>query len=58
MSQKIQESFTTYNNQGSGWIFSKIIELLLKTDSIPRVSGSSYIELPKCLASKKAIINV
>ena len=58
MSQKVQESFATYNNQGSGWIFSKVMELLLKTDSIPSISGSSFIELPKCLASKKAIINV
>ena len=58
MIQKILESFATYNNQGSGWIFARVIELSLKTDDLTILNGSNYIELPKTLSSKKAIINV
>ena len=58
MIQKILETFATYNNRGSGWIFSRVIELTLKTDDLGMIKGSNYIELPKKLSSKKAIINV
>ena len=57
MTQIILESFATYNNQGSGWIFSQVLELSLKTDDLTILNGSNYIELPKTLSSKKAIIN-
>ena len=58
MPQKIFESFATYTNQGSGWIFSHVIGLSLKIYDFSILNSSNYIELQKYLASKKAIINI
>lgn len=44
--------------QGSGFSLSEIIELNIQVSSFDPFSGSSYIDLPKKLKSKKAIINV
>ena len=57
MKQKIIESFATYTSGGSGWLFQSIKHLLLTVDkNMPY--GSSYIDLPKEIKSKGAIINV
>ena len=56
--QKIIESFETYTSGGSGWIFQNIDCLLLKVNKNVPLSGSSYIDLPKEIKAKKAVINV
>lgn len=43
--------------QGSGFTLSEIIELNIQVSSFEPYEGSSYIELPKALKSKKAVIN-
>ena len=44
--------------RGSNWIFESIDALELHTVKYKPLNGSSYIPLPKALASKKAIINM
>ena len=58
MKQNIIESFATYTIGGSGWIFQSIKNLLLTVDKNIPLNGSSYIDLPKEIKSKGAIINV
>ena len=43
---------------GSGWRFRSIVSLNVFTAEYKPLKGSSYIPLPSCLASKKAIINM
>jgi hypothetical protein len=44
--------------RGSNWRFSRVVKLDINTVVYKPLRGSSYIQLPKFLASKKAIINV
>ena len=58
MKQRMIELFENYTNEGSGWIFQNIDCLLLKVNKNVPLSGSSYIDLPKEIKAKKAVINV
>ena len=44
--------------EGSGWVFVEVENLTLHTDIWDPVKGSSYIDLPKELKNKNAIINM
>ena len=46
------------NQGGTGWHFHSVIGLELHTVEWTPLNGSSYIELPKELKDKKAIINI
>ena len=50
--QKIQEA------EGSGWVFVEIENLTLHTSIWNPINASSYIDLPKELKNRKAIINM
>ena len=50
--QKVEEA------EGSGWVFVKIIDLTLHTYKWDPLKAGSYIDLPKALKNKKAIINM
>ena len=59
--EKLIEIIANYNESGSGWTILQILEYfftITKFSSISYASGSSYIETPPELASKKCIINV
>ena len=43
---------------GSGWVFVEVENLTLHTDIWDPIKASSYIDLPKELKNKKAIINM
>ena len=43
---------------GSGWVFVKIEDLTLHTTGWDPLKASSYIDLPKALKNKRAIINM
>ena len=58
MTGKMLESLAAYQMQGSNWIFDSIIALEVHRVKYEPLRGSSYIELPKVLAKKKAIINM
>ena len=53
--EKVQQM---QNTEGSGWVFVRVINLTLHVDIWDPVKGSSYIDLPKELKSKNAIINM
>ena len=44
--------------EGSGWAFVEVIDLTLHTTIWDPLSASSYIDLPKALKDKQAIINM
>lgn len=55
---KVLKRVEEFELNGSGWQFLSIIELEVGTNLYDVIRGSSYIELPKFLKDKKAIINV
>ena len=58
MKQRMIELFENFTNEGSGWIFQNIDCLFLNVDKNVPLNGSSYIDLPKEIKTKKAVINV
>ena len=50
--QKVEQA------EGSGWVFLQVENLTLHTDIWDPIKASSYIDLPKELKNKKAIINM
>ena len=50
--QKVEQA------EGSGWVFLKVENLTLHTDIWDPIKASSYIDLPKELKNKNAIINM
>ena len=47
-----------FTNDGSGWILDSVMSLSVNIAKYAPLKGSSYVELPKYLTDKKAIINV
>ena len=47
-----------FTNDGSGWILDNVLSLSVNIAKYQPLKGSSYIELPKYLKDKKAIVNV
>ena len=58
MVDRALEGMATFQMQGSNWTFRSVIALEIHTVAYEPLRGSSYIPLPKVLASKKAIINM
>ena len=56
--KKIMEDIDTYQQNGSGWYLKNIKELQLNVVEDNPAKGSSYIDLPPWIKSKKAIINL
>ena len=54
----LEEIDMTEMAEGSGWVFVKVEKLVLHTTKWDIVNAGSYIELPKALKDKKAIINM
>ena len=57
-SDKIMESMTNFQMQGSNWKFKRVVNLDINTAEYKPLRGSSYIPLPDDLAKKEAIINM
>ena len=55
---KIIESMAAFQMRGSNWRLRAVQKLDINTDVYKPMKGSSYIPLPKYLASKKGIINM
>ena len=58
MTSRLIELSQQFQNQGSGWQFSKVEALDILTDPFQPLSGSTYIPLSKSIADRNAIINV
>ena len=55
---QILEKIEKFQNMGSGWQFERVVAFDINTNPYTPLAGSSYIEVPKELAGKHAIINV
>jgi len=50
------EGLAKFQVNGSGWTFHSIVALYIHTVGYEPLNGSSWVPLPKFLASKKAIV--
>jgi len=57
MIKRIKENLASFNSKGSNWIFSGIIKMEIKINKYQPFNGSSWIDLPKEIKLKKAVIN-
>ena len=56
--ESIMAKIEGYSKDGSEWVFKEVVQLEIHTTEYNPVNGSSYIDLPKWLKDKKAIINI
>ncbi|XP_031355166.1 uncharacterized protein LOC116179510 [Photinus pyralis] len=54
----LMDRLMQFEEQDSGWALSKIISLTVNVNSVTLLHASSFIELPKEIKAKKAVINV
>ena len=57
MVEKILENIEKFQGMGSGWQFESVVSLDINVDPFTPLGGASYIETPRELAGKHAIIN-
>ena len=55
--ERLIELIESLEGRGSGWIFLKVLHFDIFTNLHKPLAASSYIQLPKFLATKKALIN-
>ena len=55
--ERLIELIESLQGKGSGWIFDEVLHFDILTNVYKPLAGSSWVSLPKFLASKKAIIN-
>ena len=56
--QAIDAQLDKWTKEGSGWVVNRVMCLYVNIAKYTPLKGSSYIELPKYLQTKKAIVNV
>ena len=56
MKDRVIENLTIFQKSQSGWRFRSIVSLNIFTVEYKPLKGSSFIPLPKCLASKKQLL--
>ena len=56
--RSIEEKVQSYAQNGSAWQFKEVEQLEIHTVKFNPLKGSSYIDLPKWIKDKKAIINI
>ena len=54
----IEKNIDKWTREGSGWVVTRVMCLYVNIAKYQPLTGSSYMELPDTLKSKKAIINV
>ena len=54
----IETNIDKWTKEGSGWVVTRVLCLYVNIAKYQPLKGSSYIELPKYLQTKKAIVNV
>ena len=55
--ERLIELIESLQGRGSGWIFDEVLHFDILTNVYKPLAGSSWVPLPKFLASKKALIN-
>ena len=57
MSDRILENMAGLNARGSNWIFRSVVRMDISIDKYQPLGGSSWIDLPKWIKDKKAVVN-
>ena len=55
---EVKGEIEAWAQRGSGWVIDKILEAFTNVAQYQPLRGGSYMDLPKKLKNKKAIINV
>ena len=55
--ERLVELIESLQGKGSGWVFDEVLHFDILINVYKPLAGSSWIPLPKFLASKKALIN-
>jgi hypothetical protein len=58
MKRQVENEFANYLGKSSGWRLKEVLQLNIKIDVNKPLRGSSYVELPKFIKDKKAVINI
>ena len=58
MVERIKELISNFQNNGSNWVFDRVIQLEIHFANWVPIKGSSYVPLPEKIAAKKAVINL
>jgi len=58
LTEQVLENLAKFQMNWSGWTFHSIVALDIHTVGYKPLTGSSWVPLPKFLASKKALINM
>ena len=56
--ESILNQMQMYAEKGSNWMFKEVVKLEIHTAEFNPTKGGSYIDLPKWIKDKKAIINI
>ena len=56
--EPMEKGIFNFNQRGSNWRFQRVVDLEINLAEYDPTGGSSYIQLPKQLNGKKAIINM
>ena len=56
--QTIEEKIQNFNQRGSNWRFERVISLDIHFTDFQPLRGSSFLQLPKKIRDKKAVINM
>ena len=56
--RNIDAQMDKWTREGSGWVVTRVLCLYVNIAKYQPLTGSSYMELPKYLQTKKAIVNV
>ena len=56
--QTIEERIQNFNQRGSNWIFQRVLFLDVHLTDVQPLLGSTFLPLPKKIATKKAVINM
>lgn len=55
---RFKNQIDQFTENGSGWIFVRVINFEIKIRKIVIRRGGTFVELPPCIANKKALINI
>ena len=55
---EVKGEIEAWSRRGSGWVIDEVLEAFINVAQYQPLRGGSYMELPKKLKNKKAILNI
>ena len=56
--EKIHQKIDTFNRNGSGWVFEKVLGIYIDVSKYLPIQASCSFELPDYIKNKKAVLNI